>query len=343
VSVLSPKPGSALVVLGAINWDTTVFEQRFGEPGEEVRVLKVQECPGGKGANTAVAAAKLLGAGRVALIGAVGDDDLGPRLTQGISDEGVDVGGVAVLGGTGSGRAFVVVDSQGRKVIHTMFGANDMLDASLLRAGRGSAPLAAARAVVIMDVPLPAALQAAREGKTTRAMVAYSPCIRSGLGLSRLRGVLSLADDLVLDREELSKLCGTDDLNEGSRVLRRAFPHLTVVVTLGRAGCVVGNEGRWTRVPAPDLSLLGLRAVNSTGSGDAFLAGYVCHSMAGHPPAEAARWGNLAGALKACSAETQGSPSREELEGAMRALPGVRQPRLGSPSRRASSHSRRRS
>ena len=66
-----------------------------------------------------------------------------------------------------------------------------------------------------------------------------------------------------------------------------------------------------------DLSSLGLHAVNTTGSGDAFLEAYVSYSLLGGKPEEAARWGNLAGALKATNPETRGSPTRKDLEAKM--------------------------
>ena len=331
----TPRPSPTLAVLGAINWDTTVFERRFGEPGEEVSVFRVEEGPGGKGANTAVAAAKLLGPGKVALTGAVGEDDLGRELVRGLTGEGVETRGVAFIRGRKTGRAIVVVDEQGRKVIHTLFGANDSLRPVTVP------PIpASAKGVVIMDVPTPAALEAARAGRKEGARVFYSPCIRSSLGIPRLSPILRLADCVVLNRGELSRLCSTDRLGDGIRALRLASPRLEIVVTLGPDGCLVVNGVSQTRVRGVRLGSMGLRAVNSTGSGDSFLAAYSSYSILGRPPAEAAGWGNLAGALKASREETRGSPSRSELESKMRTL---RRLRRGSPSNRAAWRSRRRS
>ncbi|MDG6910632.1 MAG: carbohydrate kinase family protein, partial [Nitrososphaerota archaeon] len=108
------------------------------------------------------------------------------------------------------------------------------------------------------------------------------------------------------------------------------YEGVTVVATLGPDGCMVSREGRTARVRPVDLTDLGLSAVNSTGSGDAFLAAYSCYALSGLAPEEAAEWGNLAGALKAASAETRGSPTRRMLEESMRELK-FREPRRGSP------------
>jgi len=335
------KP-TKLAVLGAINWDTTVFVRRFAEPGDEVPVLKLEEFPGGKGANVASASARLLGPGRVAFIGAVGNDPVGSRLIEGLVSEGVHVDGVEVLPAK-TGHALIIVDDEGRKAVHTSFGANDALAPASLRSPGAKAVLSEANTTVIMDVPLPAAFEAARAANEAGSRVIFSPCVRSGLGLARLRPVLDLTDTLVLDRGELSRVSGTPRLADGVATLRAALPLVTVVVTRGRSGSLVAERGKTTAIPAVDPLSMGLRSVNATGAGDAFLAAFACYSMEGCPAPEAARWGNLAGALKTASEETRGSPTRDELEGRMRARFALRRRRPGSPSKIASSRSRRRS
>ncbi len=83
------------------------------------------------------------------------------------------------------------------------------------------------------------------------------------------------------------------------------------------------------RVEGVELALLGKRAVNSTGAGDAFLGVFASCLLAGMDPLAAALRGNLAGALKATKYETRGSPRGAELEAAMRRLERVKKSRLG--------------
>src|SRR5690242_1715086 len=72
----APKRTRLLSVIGAINWDISLFQERFARPGEEVPVKRVEEFSGGKGGNVAVAAARILGPGRAAFVGALGDDPI---------------------------------------------------------------------------------------------------------------------------------------------------------------------------------------------------------------------------------------------------------------------------
>jgi len=335
-------PGD-LVVLGAINWDTTVFVKKFAGPGEEVPVNSVEESPGGKGANTAVAAARILGPDRVAIIGVLGDDATSVRLRRSLRAEGVTDAGIAIVRGTPSGRAYVVVDGLGGKVIHTFFGANEKLRPDHLQSSGAKRALSSARTVLVMDVPVPVALAAARKAREFEASVVYSPGVRSALGVGVLEEVLGLADVLVIDRSELSNLSGPRDPVGAASNLHIMFPGLTVVATLGPLGCVVVLHGNQAVLPGVDLADLGLRAVNSTGSGDAFLGAFTSYRMLGRPYLEAAKLGNLAGALKATKSETRGSPTRVELERTMEALSRVKRPRQGLPSKIASSRFRRRS
>ncbi|MDG7010933.1 MAG: carbohydrate kinase family protein [Nitrososphaerota archaeon] len=324
-----PRRAVEVAVLGAINWDTTVFEHDFASPGEEVPVVRLEEFPGGKGANTAVAAARILGRGAVAFLGALGSDQVKGELLESLAAEGVRTDGVEVIKGAATGRAMIVVDGAGRKTIHTHFGANEAYEPRFLRNPASAAILSASAVTVIMDLPL-AAAEAAAEGASKQSRVVYCPGVRGAGQEERLASILSRADDLVLDRIELAKLSGRSDPEEGVEALLQRHEGITVVATLGPEGCLVAAGGSVSRVAPVDLADLGLAAVNSTGSGDAFLAAYACYSLFGLQPREAAEWGNLSGALKAASAETRGSPTRGALEEKMRLLREVRGRRQGS-------------
>ena len=325
-----------------MNWDTTVFEGRFAGPGEEVPAIKVEEWPGGKGANASVAASRLLGPGKVSIIGAVGDDDLGSALRTGLRSEGVLTEGLVTVRGR-SGRAFIVVDRSGSKQIHTLFAANDSLSPGHLGSSGPRRALSACDAAVIMDVPLPTALEAERMARRAGARIFYSPGSRIGGEAARLTEAVRLADELLLDRSELVRLASEQNPREALHRLMRLHPRLVLVATLGSSGSLVARAGSIRAVAPFELGAMGLRAVNSTGSGDAFLAAYASYSLSGLSPEDAASWGNLAGALKAANSETRGSPTRRALESAMDRFSAVRGMRQGLPSRRASSRSRRRS
>ena len=323
-----------ITVIGAVNQDFTIFERAFGEPGEEVPVVDVKEYPGGKGANVSVAVGKICGEGKVAFVGAVGKDPTGEYLLDDLQSSGVNVAGVARLEGVQTGRAFIIVDSMGRKVIHTYFGANDAIPLSHLDSRYAGAALTSSTVAVIVDPPVDVAHKAAVMSKSVGARIVFSPGVRAEQR-EQIDPILRIADDLVVDRSELTKLAGKGEPIAALKAISQRFPDLTIVATLGSDGSVVSGGGSTSTVEPVDLSTIGLKAVNSTGSGDAFLAAYVCYSIQGEKPDEAAKWGNLAGALKAARAETRGSPSKEFLEEKSEELAAIRGRRRASRSGKA--------
>jgi ribokinase len=168
-----------------------------------------------------------------------------------------------------------------------------------------------------MDVPVATGIEAARASIESGARVILNPGVRCRGGVSPLRAALTVADSLVINEGELLGLCGTKRPDRALLFLQEEFPGLTVVSTSGPRGATVFSEGSLERIAPLDLDQLGFKAVNSTGAGDAFLAAYAAYRLGGAKPGEAARWGNLAGALKSTRAETRGSPTRRELERVM--------------------------
>ena len=112
--------------------DLVIRSVRLPRPGETVMGSSLVEVPGGKGANQAVAAARL--GADVALIGRVGDDDFGRRLRAGLAEEGIDINHVAVIPQCASGLAVVAVEASGENAITVIPGANERLSADDVRA-----------------------------------------------------------------------------------------------------------------------------------------------------------------------------------------------------------------
>ncbi|MDV3293694.1 MAG: PfkB family carbohydrate kinase [Nitrososphaerales archaeon] len=330
-----------MTVIGAINWDVSVFEERFARPGEEVPVRQVEEFSGGKGANVAVACARILGRGRVQFIGALGDDDIARRQLSGLRDEGVLTEGVVMIRGARSGRAFIVVDANGRKTIHTHFGANDEITSEHISSGGVARALERTRMLIVMDSPTAVALAAARIAKRRSSRILYSPGVRAMEGARALERVVQLADFAVFDSHEIRNLYQSRDEKAALGRFAGAHPKLTSLVTLGERGCMVSRDGITSTIEGVELSLLGKRAVNSTGSGDAFLGVFASYLLSGRSALDAAVWANLAGALKATRYETRGSPTGNELESVMARLDRVRRSRPGSPASRAAWPGRR--
>jgi ribokinase len=311
-------------VIGAINWDVSIFEDRFARPGEEVRVSSVEEFSGGKGANAAVAAARVLGGGRVACLGALGDDSIGRSQLAALEEEGVVVDGIVKVKGSQSGKAYVLIDSEGRKTIHTHFGANMKISPRDIKRSGCAKVIGRTGTMVVMDPPTEVACSVADAARRAGARVIYSPGVRTQEGAGALATALEGADFLVVDRIELINLYPAGDEEGSLGKARKSLPGLTVVVTLGSDGCMIAKRGSVAEVPGIQASTLGQKVLNTTGCGDAFLGVFASYLHEGKDPLEAARWANLAGAIKATRLETRGSPTRRELERAARNLiPGT--------------------
>ena len=138
--------------------------------------------------------------------------------------------------------------------------------------------------------------------------------------MKTLEAILRMTDYLVVDRIELMNLHEASDEKGALDGIMKAYRGLTVVATLGSAGCMVAQNDSVEALGGVEAALLGKKVLNTTGCGDAFLGVFASYVMMGHGPLESAGWGNLAGAIKATRLETRGSPTRDELERAMRKI-----------------------
>ena len=156
-----------VVVLGGINMDLVTMSVRFPQPGETIVGSRFLTYPGGKGANQAVAAARMGAA--TAMVGRVGDDVFGPQLLQTLSASGVNVDGVAVAQDTTSGIAVINIDESAQNQIIQILGANDTCggaEATQVRQALAHATILLLQLEVSVDLSLQAAKEAFEQGKT---------------------------------------------------------------------------------------------------------------------------------------------------------------------------------
>jgi ribokinase len=274
-----------VVVLGGLNMDLIVQVQRLPKPGETVSGDSLMRAPGGKGANQAVALARL--GAQVTMVGRVGRDSFGRDLKRSLRDEGVFVRAVHVSAERSTGAALIEVDDHGENSIAVATGANqEVLPDDLPRRAIETADVVAAA----LEVPLgtiEAAFQRARSaGVRTVLNVAPAQPVPAAL--------LHLSDVVICNEHELAVMLGrtvASGAEPAAAFELRAFADQLVVVTLGERGALAISGDNVIEQPAVPV-----RSIDSTGAGDAFVAGFVC-GLWSDGVATALRLGCASGAL----------------------------------------------
>lgn len=287
-----------IVVVGSANLDVVVPVPHHPATGETVLGGDHVLIPGGKGANQAVAAARL--GGDVAFVGRVGDDDAGIRLRASLDAAGVDTTHLETDPDTPSGLALIGVDDDGDNAIIVSPGAN-----ACLAPGDLDGSLLANAAVVLLQLEVPLDTVSTAVAAAT-GTVLLNPAPAALLPDGFLDGV----DVLVPNRLELRTLAGRD----GDDVdLARSLGVPSVVATLGHEGALVVSGGSARRFPAPVVD-----AVDTTACGDAFCGALAEGLARGLDLDSAVRRSVHAGALTATRAGAQPSlPTSAELAAAL--------------------------
>ncbi|MDI9884667.1 ribokinase [Streptomyces sp. HNM0645] len=292
-----------LLVIGSANADLVIGVERRPGPGETVLGSDLAVHPGGKGANQAVAAARM--GARTALLARVGDDAYGRLLLDAQRAAGVDTAGVLV-GGAPTGVALITVDPSGDNSIVVSPGANGKLTPGDVRAARGL--LRASRVVSAqLEIPLETVAEAVRS---------LAPGTRFVLNPSPPRPlppeVLAACDPLIVNEHEARVILGDepvgDEPADWARILLARGPR-SVVVTLGARGALVASTQGAAMVPAVKVD-----AVDTTGAGDAFTAALAWRLGQGDALADAAAYATRVGAAAVTKPGAQGSyPTPEEV------------------------------
>ena len=295
--------GFDVIVIGSVNNDVTVMTPRLPRAGETVVGTRHFIGPGGKGANQAVAVARL--GGKVGLVAVVGADELGESMREGLGGEGVDVSAVGIYPGASTGIAVITVDSAAENTIVVSPGANQLLTPDVVASN--SAAISGARVVIAqLEVPVEAVLAAA---ELSTGIFCLNPAPAQTLPSELLEQV----DVLVPNRPELSLLAGRDEVIRTAEVpaaARAIRPNGTTVVTLGKDGAVVVSGES-----AAMHGALPVEAVDPTGAGDAFCGALAYSLSRGDEIEEAVAFSIVAGGLAVTRPGAQaGMPTLAEVE-----------------------------
>ncbi len=298
----------SLLVFGSINMDLVARTPRLPAPAETITGHAFFTAPGGKGANQAVAAARL--GTPTAMIGRVGGDGFGPELCQNLAHLGVDTSAVFVDANVSSGVAIIAVDDNAQNNIIVVPAANGRVGQSDLE--RLAERLPQVKILLLqLEVPLEATIAAAKLAHAQGVTVILDPApAQDTLPVDLFNWV----DIMTPNEVEATQLLGFkvatphDARRAGQALLAKGLK--TAIIKMGSLGVYYASlesEGF--------LEAFQVEALDTVAAGDAFNGGLATALIEGHSLPEAIRWGAATGALSATKAGAQPSmPNRAELE-----------------------------
>ena len=288
-----------VVVIGSLNMDLVTRAPRLPKGGETLIGQSFTTVSGGKGANQAVAAARL--GAQVSMIGCVGNDAYGEALRGALLAEQIDCRAVSTVDGS-SGVALIVVDDSSQNSIVIVPGANGALTAETI--DRFDSVIRAADVLICqLEVPDASVGHALKRGRELGKTVILNPAPASRPLPSDWYASI---DYLIPNESEASALSGlsVDSLDTAQAAATRliALGAGKVIITLGAQGSLFADGQRFEHFPAPVV-----RAVDTTAAGDTFVGGFAAALAAGNDEAQAIRFGQVAAALSVTRAGAQPS------------------------------------
>lgn len=279
----------SVAILGSINMDIVLSVARLPRPGETISGATLAHFPGGKGANQAIASARL--GSPTTLIGAVGKDAFGEMLLAYLRESGVEVAGVARLDGAATGQAFICVAADGENTVVVVPGANHALSpASVAGAASGK------HRVFLSQLEVP--VEAVEAFFSSPAAKAGIRILNAAPSVASAQSLFPLLDYLIVNETELAAYAGAatppDKPAEIARLARALIAHSgqTVVVTLGKMGAVAGT---WQKLL--EYAGYNVKVRDTTGAGDCFCGALASALDSGQPIESAMRFANAAAAI----------------------------------------------
>lgn len=295
-------------VAASMNMDLAAYSDSLPRPGETVFGRAVAWSPGGKGLNQAVAAARL--GGDVAMLGFLGDDEMGAKVRAFLAAEGIDISCVGTLAGVASGLAVILVDKSSQNAIVVIPGANMAWPTeatTALAARRGDLVLAT------FEIPDAQIVAAFRRARAAGAKTVLNPAPARAASAE----LMALTDQLILNEVELPMILGRPVDPADLAAVERATRELVagrdvVIVTLGDAGAVVVTPAAAWHVPPVPVT-----AIDTAAAGDCFIGAWAAALARGADVRAAATYANRAAAVSVTRRGTAVSlPRVGEVSGA---------------------------
>lgn len=296
-----------ILVVGSINMDLVVRVPHSPKSGETVLGGDFETFPGGKGANQAVAAARMNG--EVTMVGRVGNDSFGDALIQGLVEDNIKTTHVIKDSEIPTGIAMIAVAADGENMIVVAPGANhkvNLEDVNNTRELMREMDLL----LIQLECPLEAVAAAIDLAKAYDVPVVLNPAPAQPL----TKALLANVDVLTPNENELVQLAGEKDLEAAIQKMKD-WGVKNLVITLGANGARVVNQDLDRHLPAHEIT-----AVDTTAAGDAFNGALAVALAEGKALIEAVQYGLAAGALATTRRGAQPSlPTREAVENLMQA------------------------
>jgi ribokinase len=300
-----------ILVVGSLNMDLVVQMPAIPRPGETLLGGKFATFPGGKGANQAVAAARL--GAQISMVGKVGGDAFGEQLLQIIRNEGIDTRFVGVDDQSATGVALITVDARGQNSISIASGANFTLTAEEVRQAWEQIP-DVDLLIMPLETPLETIRMAAQLAHQRQVRAILNPAPAQDLDESLLR----LIDIIVPNEIETEFLTGhaiknqEDARKAGAELLKRGAAN--AVLTLGEGGALLVEGGPENPI-FEFIPAFQAHVVDTTAAGDAFVGALAIALGEGLSLARAAHFANAAAALSVTRPGAQPSlPYRDEVD-----------------------------
>lgn len=296
-----------IVVVGSVNADMVVKSARIPAPGETVTGGRFVMAPGGKGANQAVAAARL--GGEVTLVAKVGQDLFGDQAIDNYRREGILTDRILRDPENATGVALILVDQQGENLISVASGANHTLSPN--EVSEAADRIRAADVLMLqLEIPMETVCHAARLAREAGVTVILDPAPAAPLPDGLLQNVTYLTPN-ESEAERLTGIRVTDEASAeeaGRQLVAAGAEH--VIVTLGAKGALLVTSNQSLLVPSRPVE-----AVDTTAAGDAFNGGLAWAVGQGLKLEEAIRLACLTGGLSATRLGAQPSlPTKDELQ-----------------------------
>ncbi len=297
-----------VVIVGSLNMDLVTRAPRLPRAGETLAGQSFVTVPGGKGANQAVAAARL--GASVAMVGCVGDDAYGEQLRTALLAEGIDCQAVTRIDGESTGVALIVVDDSSQNAIVIVAGGNGHVTASVVDSF--DALLSGAEVIICqLEVPLDTVGHVLKRGHELGKTVILNPAPASGPLPAEW---FAWIDYLIPNESEATALTGlpvdsTASADAAASALLKAGVS-KVIVTLGEQGALFASPSRSEHFPAPKV-----QPVDTTAAGDTFVGGFAAALADGKSESDAIRFGQVAAALSVTRSGAQPSiPTIAEVQ-----------------------------